>query len=100
MRLFMRIRTNKIRLYDNEALFLPFFGFPFLKKNAFFTMGSVVPLVGLDFVKQFTDYDPNLISAVVEEYNAERPSFWKYLSVRLNAAFAQNKRHLIGKKQL
>lgn len=98
MRLFMRMRTNKIRLYDNEALFLPFFGFPFLKKNAFYMMGSVIPLVGLDFVKRFTDYDPNLISAVVEEYRCEKPGFWKYLSVRLNATFAQNKRHLIGKK--
>lgn len=84
---------------DNEALLFPFFGFPFLKKNAFYMMESVVPQVGLDFVKRFTDYDPVLISAVVEEYRAEKPSFWKYLSVRLNAAFAQNKRHLIGKKR-
>lgn len=97
MRLFMRIRTNKIRLYDNEALLLPFLGFPFLKKNAFYAMNSAIPMVGLDFIKRFTNYDPNLISAVIEEYSSEKPSFAKYIYTRLKIAIAQNKRHLVKK---
>ena len=97
MRLLMRTRTDKIRLYDNEALFLPFLGFPFLKKNAFCMMSSVIPMVGLDFVKRFTSYDPNLISAILEQYGTETPSAAKYISSRLKAVLAQNRRHLVGK---
>lgn len=99
IRLIMRIRTNKIRLYDNEALILPFLGFPFVKKNAFYMFNSVVPMFGLTFVQRFTDYDPRLISAVTEQYCDEQPSVSKYIRLRLNAALDQNRRHRLKSRQ-
>ena len=99
LRLIMRIRTNKIRLYDNEALILPFLGFPFIKKNAFYMFNSVVPMFGLTFIQRFTDYDPRLISAVTEQYCTEQPSVSKYIRLRLNAALDQNRRHRLKSRQ-
>lgn len=99
IRLIMRMRTNKIRLYDNEALILPFLGFPFVKKNAFYMFNSVIPMFGLAFVQRFTDYDTRLISAVTEQYCTQQPSVSKYIRLRLNVALNQNRQHRLKSRQ-
>jgi len=94
VRLFVRTRVDKIRLYDNEALLYPLMEFPFLKKNAFYNMGCFIPTFGISFVKHCTDYDPRLIESCVSRYGSEKPSVLKYLKRRWNAAIMQNITHL------
>ncbi|MBO4643225.1 MAG: hypothetical protein J5716_01285 [Alphaproteobacteria bacterium] len=95
LRWFLRIRTNKLRLYDNEALLLPLLGFPFLKKAAFLNATSLIPTYGLKFVKNCTDYDPTLISSILPKECTGKQSFLKYLSERVRLIIERNKYHLM-----
>ncbi len=99
VRLLIRTRVDKIRLYDNEALLYPLMGFPFLKKNAFYNMGCFIPLFGISFVKHCTGYDPRLIESCISRYDLEKPSVFKYIKRRWNACVTQNKAHFFKRKK-
>ena len=95
LRWIIRRRFDKIRLYDNDALFLPLFGFPFFKKNAFYHTDSLVPLYGLKFIDNFTGYDSRLISSVVQRNSMKKPDLSKYIAGRLLTIWNRNKYHLL-----
>lgn len=75
----MPLRLKKVRLYDNQALILPFIGFPFIKKNAFYNLSSVIPVFGIKFIEDHFQYSSEYIKDVVEPSFLQKAHMKQYI---------------------
>ncbi len=99
VRLIMPLRLKKVRLYDNQALILPFIGFPFIKKNAFYNLSSVIPIFGIKFIEDHFQYSSEYIKDVIEPSFLQKAHTKQYIVSRIKNIVQQNKAHLFKQKK-